>query len=144
MHELVHLDLIIEARKGGFNQLFLSTDYHKKLFIESLNPTVKRLKKDGYPEKSIAEYCLGLFEGLNRQVYNTPIDLFIENYLFLEFEKLRPLQLLSLYALINEGIQAVTENFRPVIGFENKSSGYREQFPLKYRDKSFTCIIAYR
>lgn len=109
MHELVHLNLVIEARKGGFNQLFVSTDYHKRLFIESLNPTIKRLKKDKYPEKSIAEYCSGLFEGLNRQVYNTPIDLFIENFLFSEFKELQPLQLLSLYGLINEGIQAVTE-----------------------------------
>jgi hypothetical protein len=104
----MHLELIVEARKEGLNQLYISTDYHKKQFIESLAPTIKRLKKDGYPEKSIADYCSGLFEGLNRQIYNTPIDLFIENFLFSKYKEF-PLQLLSLYSIINEGIQAVTK-----------------------------------
>lgn len=109
MHELVHLDFVIEARKLGVNQLFTSTQQHKKLFLNSLEPTVNRLHKMGVAEESIEAFCSGLFDGLNRQVFNTPIDLFIENFLYNQFSELRPYQFLSLYTLIQEGLQAVTD-----------------------------------
>jgi hypothetical protein len=61
------------------------------------------------PEKSITKFCTGLFDGLNLQAYNTPIDLFIEDFIYNEFSQLRPYQFLSLYALIQEGLKAVTD-----------------------------------
>ncbi len=109
MHELVHLDFVIDARKNELNQLFISNNSHKSLFIKGLEPTIKKFQKMGITEDSITSYCVGLFDGLNRQVYNTPIDLFIENYLYHEFAELRPYQFLSLFALISEGLQAVTD-----------------------------------
>ena len=109
MHELVHLDFVIEARKKDVNQLFISTQEHKSSFIKSLEPTIKKLSKLGVAENSIAKYCSSLFEGINRQVFNTPIDLFIENFLYNEFSALRPYQFLSLFNLIQEGLQAVTD-----------------------------------
>ena len=109
MHELVHLDFVIEARKGQLNQLFISTQNHKADFIKSLEPTVKKLHKMSIPENSIANYCSSLFDGMNRQIYNTPIDLFIENFIYDQYTELRPYQFLSLYGLIQEGIKAVTD-----------------------------------
>ena len=109
MHELVHLDFVIEARKGSFNQLFVATQQHKAAFIKELETTNKKLQKLGIPEKSIALFCEGLFDGMNRQAYNTPIDLFIEQFLFTEYPELRSYQFLSLYALLQEGIKAVTD-----------------------------------
>lgn len=78
MHELVHLDLANEARKHGKNKLFIMTQHQKGAFIRSLEPTIKRLKNAGYDEKSISNYCSGLFNGINRQIFNAPIDLFRE------------------------------------------------------------------
>lgn len=109
MHELVHLDFVIEARKGELNQLFISTQNHKTEFIKGLEPTIKKFNKMGISEKSIADYCSNLFEGLNRQIFNTPIDLFIENFLYNEFAELRPFQFISLYNMLQEGLKAVTE-----------------------------------
>jgi len=109
MHELVHLDFVIEARKGELNQLFLSTQNHKTEFIKGLEPTIKKFNKMGIPEKSIADYCSNLFEGMNRQIFNTPIDLFIENFLYNEFAELRPFQFISLYNMLQEGLKAVTD-----------------------------------
>jgi len=108
MHELVHLDFAIEARKHEKNKLFIMTQQQKGLFIRNLEPTIKRLKKLGYDEKSISNYCSGLFNGINRQIFNTPIDLFIENFLYNSFPDLRPYQFISLYNLIREGLNAVT------------------------------------
>jgi len=109
MHELVHLDFVIEARKGELNQLFISTQNHKTEFIKGLEPTIKKFNKMGISEKSIADYCSNLFEGMNRQIFNTPIDLFIENFLYNEFAELRPFQFISLYNLLQEGLNAVTD-----------------------------------
>lgn len=109
MHELVHLDLVIQARKEKVNQLFVSTQQHKNNFIKSIEPTLKRLSKEGVNDKAIASYCDSLFEGLNSQTFNTPIDLFIENTLHTEFPELRPYQFLSLYVMILENIKAVTD-----------------------------------
>jgi tetratricopeptide (TPR) repeat protein len=109
MHELVHLDFVIQARKNDLNQLFTSNQSHKSEFIKGLQPTILKFKKMGIAEKSIAEYCSSLFDGMNRQIFNTPIDLFIENYLYNEYSELRPYQFISLYSLISEGLKAVTD-----------------------------------
>ena len=109
MHELVHLDFVIEARKGELNQLFVSTQNHKTEFIKGLEPTIKKFNKMGISEKAIADYCSNLFEGLNRQIFNTPIDLFIEDYIYNDFAELRPYQFISLYNMLQEGLKAVTD-----------------------------------
>lgn len=109
MHELVHLDFVIQARKNDLNQLFISTQSHKTQFISSLEPTIRKFNKMGISEKSIADYCSNLFEGMNRQILNTPIDLFIEQFLFDEFPDLRAYQFISLHTLIQEGLKAVTD-----------------------------------
>ncbi len=110
MHELVHLDFVIKARKQELNQLFISNQTHKAEFIKGIEPTIKKLNKIGIKDEAIADYCSNLFEGMNLQVFNTPIDLFIENYLYIEFPELRPYQFISLYSLIQEAIKAVTDN----------------------------------
>ena len=109
MHELVHLDFVIEARKGALNQVFIATQHHKAEFIKGLEPTIKKFKKSGISDKAIADYCSSLFDGMNRQVYNAPIDLLIENFLFNQYPELRPYQFLSLYTILQEGLKAVTD-----------------------------------
>lgn len=109
MHELVHLDFVIQARKDDLNQLFISNQSHKTQFITGLEPTIQKFNKMGISEKSIADYCSNLFEGMNRQIFNTPIDLFIEQYLFTEFHDLRAYQFVSLYTMLQEGLKAVID-----------------------------------
>ncbi len=109
MHELVHLDFVIEARNKELNQLFVSTQQQKSAFIKSLDSTIKRFLKMGISEDGIANYCSSLFEGINSQIFNTPIDLFIENFLFTEYSALKPYQFISLYTLNQEGLKAVTD-----------------------------------
>ena len=109
MHELVHLDFVIQARKEEVNQLFISNQKHKAQFIGGLESTIKKFHKMGISEKAIADYCSSLFEGMNRQIFNAPIDLFIEQFLFTQFPDLRAHQFLSLYTLLQEGLKAVTD-----------------------------------
>lgn len=109
MHELVHLQFALEARKENVNKLFFSTQKHRDNFVKEFDPTIKKLKKMGIPEESILTFSTNFFDGLNTQIYNAPIDLFIEDFLYNEYAELRPYQFISLYTLVQEGIKAVTD-----------------------------------
>lgn len=109
MHELMHLELATEARTVEENQLFVTNQSYKSKFFHALEKFAEDLQKKGIAEKNIANYLQALFDGINRQVYNTPIDLFIEDRIYKRFPKLRPFQFLSLFAMMQEGIQATTK-----------------------------------
>jgi tetratricopeptide (TPR) repeat protein len=109
MHELGHLEFAIEAREESCNKLFITNPTNNKLFIDNLRQHRLTLQKLGLPEDSIIKNFNSLFIGINRQIFNTPIDLFIEDKLFEEFQDLRTIQFLSLYAIISEGIHATTD-----------------------------------
>lgn len=109
MHELVHLDFVIEAKKDENNLLFTSTQEHKIKFLKNIESDLKRLSKIGVSDESIDTYGSELFNGINTQIFNAPIDLFIENYLYNEFPELRPYQFVSLISIIQEGLKAVTD-----------------------------------
>lgn len=136
-HELVHLDLVIQARKAGANQLFTSNQKQKADFIRSMESDIKKLNKLGISEANISKYVSELFEGINRQIFNVPIDLFIEDFLYNEFSELRPYQFISLYGMLKEGIQAVTDKKVVEISPKNiisKSKTYNIVGALQFRD----------
>jgi tetratricopeptide (TPR) repeat protein len=109
MHELVHLDFVIQARKENINQLFVSYQEQKAAFIKGLEPTINKMQRMGVSEQAITNYCNSLYSAVNSQTFNAPIDLFIENYLFDEYAELRPFQFLSLYTIVQEGLKSVTD-----------------------------------
>ena len=70
---------------------------------------VEKLKKKGVPEANIQRYFTSIYDGMNRQIFNTPIDLFIEDRIYNRFEKIRPIQFRSLLANVYEGIESTTK-----------------------------------
>jgi tetratricopeptide (TPR) repeat protein len=108
MHELLHLELIEDAKAIGENSLFISNNSHNSKFKYLHSEFVKTLKKRNIAEESINNYLDALFNGLNLQVFNTPIDLFIEDIINTRFKTLKPIQFYSLFTLLNEGIEATT------------------------------------
>jgi tetratricopeptide (TPR) repeat protein len=109
MHELVHLDFVIQARKENLNQVFLSTQKNKQDFLQTIQPAIKKLKSMGVEENMITKFTDGVFNGINLQTYNTPIDVFIEDFLYNKYAELRPYQFLSLFNLLQEAIKSVTD-----------------------------------
>jgi tetratricopeptide (TPR) repeat protein len=108
-HELTHLRLAEEARKDGVNMLFIGKDSKLEQFKKSIQESLKKLEKRGIPQSSIDKYAHDLFHGILGQVFNTPIDLFIEDYLFNQFPDLRYVQFISLYQLNIEAHKAVND-----------------------------------
>lgn len=109
LHELYHLRYVAQARALGANELFIMRPPMKEAFIRSMAKTVTKLNKLGYAEDSIGRYVSDLFDGLNRQIFNAPVDLFIEWDMYHEHPDMRPFQYLSLAALVEEAVQATTD-----------------------------------
>lgn len=108
-HELTHLKLAEEARREGLNMLFIGKDSKLDEFRKSIQGSLKNLEKRGIPQTSIDKYAYDLFHGILGQVFNTPIDLFIEDYLFNHFPELRYVQFISLYQMNVEAHKAVND-----------------------------------
>lgn len=119
LHELYHLKFIEEARQIKNNFLFTSNQSHQDNFFQKLNNYKASLLKKGIPSENITKLITSLFNGLNSQVFNTPIDLFIEHNIYKNHIKARPVQLLSLYKIISDGIKATTD--KEVVGMMPKS-----------------------
>jgi Tfp pilus assembly protein PilF len=109
MHEMVHLEFVLDARKEGVNQLFTSHDGHKKEFMKLMESMKKQLVGMGFDTQNINKLTGQIFKGSNTLMYNVPIDLFIEDLLYREYKALRPYQFISLHQLTYEGINAVTD-----------------------------------
>jgi tetratricopeptide (TPR) repeat protein len=108
MHELTHLDFELQAKKANNNFLFIASQLHVDKFRTDHLKMIEKLKKMQVDSESISKFEKSVFDGMNLQLYNTPIDLFIEHQLYEQFPKLRPIQFLSLNGLIKESIKAVT------------------------------------
>ncbi len=108
MHELVHLDFSIQCRKRNANFLFVANKEQKELFIRENEPIIQKLNREGLDDKAIVGFITSLFNGINSQTYNTPVDLFIEDFLYKTYSQLRPFQFLSLLSLLKEYIDAAT------------------------------------
>ena len=99
----------MQGRRKGTNYLFVASKEQKELFIRNNESTITRLNKRGLDDASIAGYITSLFNGMNSQIYNVPVDLFIEDRLYKNYPSLRPFQFLSLLELLKEYI-AVSRN----------------------------------
>lgn len=108
MHELVHLLFAAEARAAHCNMLFLSGHEMRAQFMRDFEKDMKRMSKEGYKQETVDLFYNSLYEGNNNQVFNAPIDLFIEDYLFQNYPELQPYQFLSLQQIINNGMESVT------------------------------------
>lgn len=108
LHELMHLEFVLEARELDLNELFISNESNKARFINGFKKDALKLEKRGVSKENITKYFSALFNGLNSQVFNTPIDLFIESRIFSNWESIRPIQFLSLLSMLEESIQANT------------------------------------
>ena len=109
MHELVHLELLLEARSNDENELFVSNSSHKQKFKEKLSNYANQLLRKGIKQDSVDKVINDLFDGLNRQIFNSAPDLFIEDRLYNKYPDLKPIQFVSLYNMLQNGIKAVTQ-----------------------------------
>lgn len=109
LHELIHLEYILEARLVGNNKLFTTSDIAKNKFRNDFKSDFSKIEDKGY-HKSVIEQIINMsFDGVNLLMYNCPIDLFIEDKIYKEYPQLKYTQFLSLFEVLNNGIKSVTD-----------------------------------
>ena len=109
MHELYHLRYILEARAEGTNMLFTSGAAARMQFQKDQAKYRARLIKEGIDAEAADKYLGSIFDGLNRQVFNAPLDLCIEYEMYHEQPDMRPAQFLSMMELVAVAIHATTD-----------------------------------
>jgi hypothetical protein len=114
MHELTHLDFILQARKESWNELFTTSDEQRQAFINDHRSEIKNMKELGLEGPQIEGMIDQLFSGLNNHVYNAPVDLFIEKRLHEEAPELRPVQYASLKNLMGTYIEGATNEMKEI------------------------------
>ena len=137
VHELYHLRYITEARGAGLNELFTAGPSNKEAFMKARTKDRARMLKQGISEEAVERFLIGLFDGVNRQVFNAPIDLLIEYDMHREFPEMRPYQFLSLERLIDEGVQSTTAKLITEIAPEeivSKSKVYNLTLAMLYHE----------
>jgi tetratricopeptide (TPR) repeat protein len=106
MHELVHLDLIIQAREVGTNKMFVTTPDQEETFFSDFKKEYSAISKIAW-ENDATMIFKGLMAWLCLQVFNWPLDLIIEDYLYKTYPELRPIQFLTLKNNIINGEQFI-------------------------------------
>lgn len=129
-HELMHLKFILQAKNVGENELFTSSEAHFESFKKQYPTIKKNLAKAGINDPSASNGLYRqLFDGLSLQLYNAPIDLFIEDYLYKNFKHLRPIQFLSILQMID-------------VVFQGQSNDMMKNIvPSRIRDVNLTMAI---
>lgn len=108
LHELIHILFYHEARQINENKLFTSKNGKLAEFKKQYTKEINGLIKKGYSGETISKLFEQLFHGILQQVFNAPIDLFIEDLIYNRFPTLRPQQFLSLYKMGIEAYEAVS------------------------------------
>jgi tetratricopeptide (TPR) repeat protein len=106
LHELVHLYLITLARESNNNKFFVYEDKHEEKFIEKSQSFINKLKTTNMRDDEIILYMKKLFSGLKAQIHSSPIDLFVEDFIFDNFREFRPIQFLSYSKIMDDYISA--------------------------------------
>jgi len=109
MHEVSHLQLATEARNEKANMQFVTNNEQLARFKYNFSKQIDNVRKSGIPSESVEKFFNAVFQGLNLQLFNTPIDLFIEDRLYEQKQEIRPIQFLSLLQMLHEGAKAVTD-----------------------------------
>lgn len=106
LHELMHLELVLEAQEAHENKLYITTkDELNQFYADNAKAINVHISNLGRPK--VEEIFSEIFYGLNRQIFNTPIDMFIEDRIYRNYKMIRPFQFLSLFAMQQESIKAV-------------------------------------
>ena len=102
MHELTHLKMVAEARKLGKNKTVYSSRQQKESLINTMRLNSKNVQLMG-------KYFDSWTDSILTQIYNSPLDLLVENYLYSTYEELRPSQFMFQMGLILQGIEVAQD-----------------------------------
>lgn len=106
MHEFMHLEMNLEASKAGSNKLAITGSDEMAAFRRWISSDLKSLKGK-LTSDHLDKFVEQLANGLLLQAMNSPLDLLVEDRIYNNYPKMRPLQMLSLVAMELENVDSV-------------------------------------
>lgn len=106
LHELTHLRMIIKASKANKNEVPITDSeqcnaFHHR-FSYFFNNLIIQIGEE--PAKELEK---SMRNGLALQLFNCPLDLLVEDYIYHHHPEVQPLQMLSLFTQEEENIRSI-------------------------------------
>lgn len=108
MHEFMHLEMCSEASKTSSNKITTSGDEELSAFKKWIAPELGKLRSH-LTSDHLEKFVSQLHNGLMLQVTNSPLDLLVEDRIYNNYPKMRPLQMLSLVEMELANVESVTK-----------------------------------
>jgi len=108
MHEFMHLEMANEASKNSSNKIAVTGKEEAVLFRKWLSPELSKLRSkltSDHLDKLVDQ----LLNGIMLQATNSPLDLLVEDRIYKNYPKMRPLQILSLVEMEINNVDSVTK-----------------------------------
>lgn len=108
IHEMMHLKMNQQATKAKKAKAVISSENTRKAFNKRYLAFMKK-KHSHIPASEMNKVIAGLADGLGLQLMNCPLDLFVEHMIYKDYEIVRPIQMLSLFHMEQDNINAVKQ-----------------------------------
>ena len=108
IHEMMHLKMNQQATKANRAKAVISSEATRNAFKKRYLSFMKK-KHSHIPSQELNKVIAGLADGLGLQLMNCPLDLFVEHYIYSGYQIAHPIQLLSLFHMEQDNINAVKQ-----------------------------------
>ena len=108
IHEMMHLRMNQQATKANRGKAVVSSEKTRNAFKKRYLGFMKK-KHSHVPTSELDKVINGLADGLGLQLMNCPLDLFVEHMIYTDYKIVRPIQLLSLFHMEQDNINAVKQ-----------------------------------
>lgn len=108
IHEMMHLKMSQQATKSNRAKAVISSEQTRTAFKKRYLGFMKK-KHSHIPAQELDKVIAGLADGLGLQLMNCPLDLFVEHNIYTGYKIARPIQMLSLFHMEQDNINAVKQ-----------------------------------
>lgn len=109
-HELEHIALETAAREAGKNKFFTTNDETARRARRDIKNDIDKLIRSGrLPQQMADGFANQIISGMANQLFNAPLDMFIEWRLWQEQPAIRASQIASLAHTVREGVPVITD-----------------------------------
>ena len=108
IHEMMHLKVSQQATKANRAKAVISSESTRNAFKKRYLSFMKK-KHSHIPSHELDKVIAGLADGLGLQLMNCPLDLFVEHNIYAGYQIARPIQMLSLFHMEQDNINAVKQ-----------------------------------
>lgn len=108
IHEMMHLKMGQQATKANKAKAVVSSEQTRAAFRKRYLKFMQK-RHSHIPAAELNKAVAGLADGLGLQLMNCPLDLLVEHMIYTDYKIVRPIQLLSLFHMEQDNINAVKQ-----------------------------------